>query len=103
MHSEPTPSVCPRCGSTGRQVRAGCNPSGSRRWVCQACGFRYTPNPLPNGYPEELRRQVVRMCLEGQSFRSVARELSISPQTVVNWINAYIRSTSRAIYRLPKK
>jgi len=83
-------------------VRAGRNPSGSQRCVCKACGRRYTCDPRPNGYPQELRRHAVRMCLEGQSFRAVARQLRVCPQTVVNWINTYIHSTSRAIYRLPK-
>jgi len=43
------------------------------------------------------------MCLEGQSFRHVAHKLGVNPQTVVNWINKYIASTSRAIYGLRKK
>jgi transposase-like protein len=43
------------------------------------------------------------MCLEGLSFRSVARRMGVNPQTVVNWINEYAATTSRAIYGLPKK
>jgi transposase len=42
------------------------------------------------------------MCLEGQSFREIGRKVNISAQTVVNWINAYIAQSARAIYRLPK-
>jgi len=42
------------------------------------------------------------MCLDGQSFRSIARKLEVNPQTVVNWVNDYVARSSRAIYRLPK-
>jgi len=42
------------------------------------------------------------MCLDGQSFRSIARKLKVNPQTVVNWVNRYVAHSSRAIYHLPK-
>ena len=32
----------------------------------------------------------LRMYLEGSSLRSIARILKISPQSVSNWINAYV-------------
>jgi transposase-like protein len=71
--------------------------------MCRICGKKYTPFPSPSGYPEETKRQVILLCLEGQSFRSVARKIGINPQTVVNWINNYMASTSRAIYGLRKE
>jgi transposase len=32
----------------------------------------------------------LRMYVEGSSLRSIARILKISPQSVSNWINAYV-------------
>jgi len=95
-------TTCPYCHTTERQVKAGNNPSGSQRHRCMTCGRKYTPEPNPNGYPEALRKQVVLMCFDGQSFRSIARKLEINPQTVVNWVNDYVARSSRAIYHLPK-
>jgi transposase-like protein len=95
-------STCPSCSATVQQVKAGKNPSGSQRFLCKFCGRKYTPEPFVNGYPSELKHQVVLMCLEGQSFREIGRKMNISTQTVVNWINAYIAQSARAIYRLPK-
>jgi transposase-like protein len=95
-------SSCPHCSETVQQVKAGKNPSGSQRFLCRICGRKYTPEPFVNGYSNELKHQVVLMCLEGQSFRAIGRKLHISTQTVVNWINAYIAKSARAIYRLPK-
>jgi LacI family transcriptional regulator len=79
------------------------NPSGSQRFLCKACGRKYTPSPALSGYPEEIKRQVILMCLEGQSFRAIARKMRVNPQTVVNWINRYVATTSRAIYGFRKK
>jgi transposase-like protein len=95
-------SPCPSCSATTHQVKAGKNPSGSQRILCKVCGRKYTPEPFENGYSSELKHRAVLMCLEGQSFRSIGRKLDISTQTVVNWINAYIAQSARAIYRLPK-
>ena len=94
---------CPYCKASDRLVLAGKNPSGSQRFLCKACGRKYTPCPTPYGYPKETKRQVILMCLEGLSFRNVARRMGVNPQTVVNWINEYAATTSRAIYGLPKK
>ena len=95
---------CPSCNANeSQQVRAGKNPSGSQRFLCKVCGRKYTPAPISMGYPEALRRQAIIMCLEGQSFHSVAGQIGVNPQTIVNWINAYVSKTSRAIYGLRGK
>jgi transposase-like protein len=97
-------SQCPSChAGEDQQVWAGKNPSGSQRFLCKHCGRKYTPAPARMGYPEALRRQAILMCLEGQSFRSVAGKIGVNPQTIVNWINAYVSKTSRAIYGLRGK
>jgi transposase-like protein len=95
--------TCPYCQATDKQVKAGKNPSGSQRFLCKQCGKKYTPAPNLNGYPDEIRKQVVLMALEGKSFRAIARSMGINAQTVVNWINGYVAHSARAIYKLPRK
>ena len=46
--------------------------------------------PKEKGYPQETRMLALRMYVEGSSQRSIARILKISPQSVSNWINAYV-------------
>ena len=81
---------CPKCSSEVKQYRSGFNPSGSQRYRCGVCNRVYTPEPKLNGYPQETRMLALRMFVEGNSQRAIARILKISPQSVANWINAYV-------------
>ncbi len=81
---------CPKCQSTVKQHRSGFNPSGSQRYSCGVCKRIYTPNPKRNGYPPEIRMLALRLYIEGNSQRAIARILKISQQSVANWINAYV-------------
>ncbi len=80
---------CPNCTTTKRQVKNGLNPSGSQKYKCNECQTVYTPEPKPNGYPEETRLLAVRMYVEGNSYHAIARILKVSPQSVVNGVKAY--------------
>lgn len=62
---------------------------GSLRYKCRECVRVYTPQPLPLGYPEETKREAVRLYLEGVNFRRIGRLLGVNHQSVVNWVNAY--------------
>ena len=75
---------CPTCSSRAKQYRSGFNPSGSQRYRCGVCNRVYTPEPKPNGYPPETRMLALRMYVEGNSQRAIARILKISPQSVAN-------------------
>jgi transposase-like protein len=80
---------CPNCQATKRQVKNGWNPSGSQKYRCQECKSVYTPDPKPNGYPEETRLLAIRMYVEDNSYSAIGRILKVNPQSVVNWVRAY--------------
>lgn len=80
---------CPNCKTTERQVKNGLNPSGSQKYRCNKCKSVYTPDPKPNGYPEETRLLAIRMYVEGNRYGAVARILKVNPQSVANWISQY--------------
>lgn len=80
---------CPYCQSTERQVKAGRNGSGSQRYKCQVCQRKYTPEPKPIGYPDDVRRQAVQMYVDGMNFRRIARTLGVAHRSVINWVNAH--------------
>lgn len=62
---------------------------GSQRYKCRAGARLYTPDRLPLDYPDETRREAVRLYLEGVNFRRIARVLGVNHQSVINWSNAY--------------
>jgi transposase-like protein len=81
--------TCPSCQSTTRQVKHGRNPSGSQRYLCQACQRTYTPTPTPYGYDAATRRQALRLYADGMNLRRIARHLGVVHQTVANWVAAH--------------
>jgi hypothetical protein len=43
---------------------------------------------LPLGYGDEVKREAVRLYLEGTNFRRIGRVLGVNHQSVINWVNA---------------
>lgn len=80
---------CPRCGGTQRQIKDGFTPAGSQRYRCKLCQTRYTPDPIDQGYDEDIRLQALNLYLEGLSLREISRLLSVNHQSVANWIHGY--------------
>jgi transposase len=82
-------SQCPHCASSEAQTKAGHTHTGSQRYKCRACARIYTPDPKLLGYPDEIKREAVRLYLEGVNFRRIGRILDVNHQSVINWINSY--------------
>lgn len=82
-------SQCPHCTSSEQRTKSGHTRTGSQRYRCKECQHIYRPEPKPLGYPEETKREAVRLYLEGTNFRRIRRILSVNNQSVVNWVNSY--------------
>lgn len=80
--------TCPTCGATTKQHRAGKNQTGTARRECRHCGRTYTPAPQRQGYALSVRRQALKLYVDGTNFRRIARHLGVNPQSVANWVNA---------------
>jgi transposase-like protein len=81
--------TCPHCHSPHRQPKWGRTKCGSQMHRCHDCQRTYTPAPKTQGHPDALRRQAVRMSLDGINQRRVGRLLSVNQQSVGNWLKAY--------------
>jgi transposase-like protein len=64
---------CPHCSSSEPQTEAGLTRAGSQRHKCRARRRVYPPRPKPLGYPDDTKREAVRLYLEGTNFRRIAR------------------------------
>src|SRR5512135_828419 len=82
-------TTCKHCGSTNL-VKAGFNPSGSQRYSCKACQRTSTLAPSRNGHDPHVRVHALRLYVDGTGLRAIARQLGISPQSVANWVKAYV-------------
>ena len=82
-------SQCPHCEATEDQTTYGRTARGSRRYKCRARQRVYTPEPLPLGDGDEVKREAARLYLEGTDFRRIGRALGVDHQSVINWVNAY--------------
>jgi hypothetical protein len=45
---------CPYCEAVGKQIKAGRNRSGSRRYQCRHCLRHYTPEPIRECHPSRV-------------------------------------------------
>jgi transposase-like protein len=89
-------SRCPHCDAAEDQTTYGRTARGSQRYKCRTCQRVYTPEPLPLGYADDVKREAVRLYLEGTNFRRIGRILSVNHQSVINWVNSYHASLPAA-------
>ena len=81
--------TCPHCHRSTQQVKNGRTAAGSQRYRCHACRRKYTPDPQPQGYDADLRRQATQLYVDGMNLRRIGRTLGVVHQTVANWVAAH--------------
>ena len=82
---------CPKCYNTARQNKAGLTQAGSQRYRCMFCGCKYTPLKKRHGYDPQLRKQAIRLYVDGMNLRRTARHLGVHHRTVALWIKEHVR------------
>ncbi|MCL4559490.1 MAG: helix-turn-helix domain-containing protein [Chloroflexi bacterium] len=53
------------------------------------CQIKYTPEPKPWAYSEEIRQQAIQMYVDGMNLRRIARHLNLHHRTVSLWVQAH--------------
>ena len=59
------------------------------------CGRKYTPERKVQGYDVKVRKQALRLYVDGMNLRRIGRQLGIHHTTVSIWVKEYAS-------RLPK-
>jgi transposase-like protein len=80
---------CPKCASEIKQHKVGKLPSGSQRYRCYLCGYKYTPEKKTRSYNAEVRQKAVQMYVDGINLRRIARHLGVNHQSVANWAKTH--------------
>ena len=86
---------CTECKAEQNQVKAGKTAAGSQRYKCKVCGKVYTPNPKErsySGYSEDIKKQAIKLYMEGNSGRAVGRILGIGKNMCLYWLRQYAQT-----------
>jgi transposase-like protein len=77
---------CPICDKSENQINSGKNRCGTQRCFCNECKKYYTLGAKTREYPEEIRKEALRVYYSGVSGRGVGKVLGFSKANVYNWI-----------------
>ncbi len=86
---------CKHCHAENNQIKAGKTAAGSQKYKRKVCGKVYTPAPKKGsnrGYCDDVKRQAIKLCLEGNSCRAVGRIPGIGKNMCLYWIRKYAKN-----------
>ncbi len=76
---------CPECSSA--HIRKNGKKRGKQNYICVNCGRQFIDcyDP-PQGYPEEFKRECLKMYVNGTGFRAIERVKGVHHTTVIHWV-----------------
>ena len=76
---------CPECQS--QQIRKNGIRHGKQNHICVDCGRQFVEHPKAHrGYSDEVRRQCLKMAVNGMGFRGIERSTGVHHTTVLSWV-----------------
>jgi transposase-like protein len=76
---------CPECGAT--HIRKNGKRKGKQNHICVACGRQFIDAYEPHrGYSDEVRRECLKMYVNGAGFRAIERVKGVHHTTVITWV-----------------
>ena len=78
---------CPRCKCSDciKNGKVG----GRQRYKCSDCGYNYSVELKLTASSASVKRQALKLYLEGLGFRSIGRFLGVSHVSVQKWIKKF--------------
>ena len=78
---------CPDCGST--RIRKNGHRKGKQNHICGDCRRQFINEyQLYRGYNDEVRRECLKMYVNGMGFRGIERVKGVYHTTVITWVKA---------------
>ncbi len=76
---------CPECGSS--HIRKNGKKKGKQNHICVTCGRQFINHyDPPKGYSDEVKRNCIRMYVNGSGFRAIKRVTGVHHTTVILWV-----------------
>ena len=76
---------CPECQST--HVNKNGQKKGKQNYICVCCGRQFIDCYQPHkGYSEEVKRECLKMYVNGMGFRAIERIKGVHHTSIINWV-----------------
>ncbi|MEG4128180.1 IS1 family transposase [Microcoleus sp. Pol11C1] len=76
---------CPECQST--HVNKNGHKKGKQNYICVGCGRQFIEGYQPHkGYSEDVKRECLKMYVNGLGFRAIGRVKNVHHTTIINWV-----------------
>jgi transposase-like protein len=76
---------CPECQST--HVNKNGQKKGKHNYICVGCGRQFIDCYQPHkGYSEEVKRECLKMYVNGMGFRAIERIKGVHHTSIINWV-----------------
>jgi transposase-like protein len=76
---------CPRCQST--HIRKNEKNKGKHNHICVNCGRQFIDDyQETRGYGDEVKRECLKMYVNGMRFRGIERVKGVHHTTMINWV-----------------
>ncbi len=78
---------CPDCSST--HIHKNGHRKGKQNHICFDCHRQFINDYQPyQGYSDEVRRECLKMYVNGMGFRGIERVKGVHHTTVISWVKA---------------
>jgi insertion element IS1 protein InsB len=76
---------CPECKST--HINKNGHKKGKQNYICIKGKRQFIDDYQPQkGYPEEVKRECLKMYVNGMGFRAIERVKNVHHTTIINWV-----------------
>ena len=76
---------CPRCGSS--HIRKNGSKRGKQNHICGDCDRQFIDRYEPaQGYSDEVKRECLKMYVNGMGFRGIERIKGVHHTTLITWV-----------------
>ena len=76
---------CPECQST--HVNKNGHKKGKQNYICVGCGRQFIDCYQPHkGYSWDVKRECLKMYVNGLGFRAIERIKGVHHTTIINWV-----------------
>jgi transposase-like protein len=79
-------TICGRCQTPTKTVKAGRTKSGTQMLKCRNCGYRFVAERVQERYSQDVKQRAVELHDADYSNREIAFMLHVNRQTVANWL-----------------